>query len=58
LDSTSRRGSIAELDTFAEVGGTFVDTADVYVDGASETIIRRWLADRPTDITERMMLAR
>jgi aryl-alcohol dehydrogenase-like predicted oxidoreductase len=52
LDSTSRRGSIAELDTFAEVGGTLVDTAGVYVDGASETIIRRWLADRPTGITE------
>jgi aryl-alcohol dehydrogenase-like predicted oxidoreductase len=34
-----------------------VDTADVYVDGVSETIIGRWLADRPTDITERIVLA-
>jgi len=56
-DNTDEASAFAQLDAFAEVGGTLVDTADVYVDGASERIIGRWLADRPTDITERMVLA-
>jgi aryl-alcohol dehydrogenase-like predicted oxidoreductase len=56
-DSTDEAGAFAQLDAFAEDGGTLVDTADVYVDGASETIIGRWLADRPADITERIVLA-
>jgi hypothetical protein len=56
-DSTDEAGAFAQLDAFAENGGTLVDTADVYVDGASETIIGRWLADRPAEITERMVLA-
>jgi len=34
------------LDAFVEHGGTFVDTADVYSAGASETIIGHWLASR------------
>jgi aryl-alcohol dehydrogenase (NADP+) len=37
------------LDTFVEAGGTFVDTADVYSSGASESIIGRWLAAHPTE---------
>jgi aryl-alcohol dehydrogenase-like predicted oxidoreductase len=56
-DSTDEAGAFAQFDAFAEDGGTLVDTADVYVDGASETIIGRWLADRPADITERIVLA-
>ncbi|WP_306211717.1 aldo/keto reductase [Actinoplanes sp. RD1] len=32
------------LDQYVEAGGTFIDTADVYAGGASETIIGRWLA--------------
>jgi aryl-alcohol dehydrogenase-like predicted oxidoreductase len=35
-----------QLDRFLEEGGNFVDTADVYSDGESETIIGRWLAAR------------
>jgi aryl-alcohol dehydrogenase-like predicted oxidoreductase len=35
-----------QLDRFLEHGGNFVDTADVYADGESETIIGRWLAAR------------
>ena len=35
-----------QLDRFLEAGGNFVDTADVYSDGGSETIIGRWLAAR------------
>lgn len=37
------------LDTFAEAGGTFIDTADVYSSGASEEIIGNWLASHPTE---------
>jgi aryl-alcohol dehydrogenase-like predicted oxidoreductase len=39
-------GSFAQLDRFLEVGGTLIDSADVYADGRSETIIGRWLATR------------
>jgi len=39
--------SHAILDAFVEAGGTFVDTADVYSRGASESIIGRWLASHP-----------
>jgi aryl-alcohol dehydrogenase-like predicted oxidoreductase len=35
-----------QLDRFLEQGGNFLDTADVYSDGESETIIGRWLAAR------------
>jgi aryl-alcohol dehydrogenase-like predicted oxidoreductase len=35
--------SHAMLDRYLEVGGNFVDTADVYSAGASEEIIGRWL---------------
>src|SRR5215208_4637704 len=31
------------LDTFKAVGGHFIDTADVYSQGLSETILGRWL---------------
>ncbi|AMM21585.1 dehydratase [Frondihabitans sp. PAMC 28766] len=37
------------LDTFVEHGGTFIDTADVYSAGVSETIIGRWLATHPEE---------
>src|SRR3954470_6465663 len=47
----------AQLDMFAEAGGTFVDTADVYSKGESERIIGRWLAARPADVTEAIVLA-
>ncbi|KUF19726.1 aldo/keto reductase [Streptomyces silvensis] len=34
------------LDMFTEVGGTFVDTADIYGQGASEEVVGRWLKAR------------
>lgn len=40
------------LTAFAENGGTFVDTADVYSAGASEGIIGRWLTDHPTEAAQ------
>jgi aryl-alcohol dehydrogenase-like predicted oxidoreductase len=50
-------GAHDQLDHFVEAGGTLFDTADVYGDGKSEEIIGRWLASRPADITERVVLA-
>jgi len=37
------------LDRYAEAGGNFIDSADVYGGGASEEIIGRWLAGRDRD---------
>ena len=49
--------SHAQLDRFVEAGGTLVDTADVYSAGESEHIIGHWLASRPTEVTDRIVLA-
>ncbi len=54
---TDEAGSHAQLDRFIEAGGTLVDTADVYSSGVSESIIGRWFADRPSAVTERVVLA-
>lgn len=40
------------LTAYVEAGGTFVDTADVYSAGVSETIIGRWLAAHPTEAAQ------
>lgn len=37
------------LDAFAEAGGTFIDTADMYGRGVSEEILGRWLKGRRRD---------
>jgi aryl-alcohol dehydrogenase-like predicted oxidoreductase len=37
------------LDDYAAAGGNFIDTADVYSAGGSESIIGRWLAAHPTE---------
>jgi aryl-alcohol dehydrogenase-like predicted oxidoreductase len=49
--------SYAQLDRFLEAGGTLVDTADVYAGGTSEEIIGQWLANRPSEATDRVVLA-
>ena len=49
--------SHAQLDVFLEAGGNLVDTADVYSAGKSEKIIGRWLASRPREVTDRVVLA-
>lgn len=46
-----------QLDRFVEAGGNLIDTADVYSNGTSEEIIGRWFADRPSDVTEGLVLA-
>ena len=56
-DETSEADSHIQLDQFVEAGGTLVDTADVYSAGVSEEIVGRWLADRPADVTDRVVLA-
>ena len=56
-DESDETVSHAQLDRFVEAGGTFVDTADVYSAGESERIIGHWLASRPADVTERIVLA-
>ncbi|MFN8373608.1 MAG: aldo/keto reductase [Anaerolineae bacterium] len=37
------------MDRFVEVGGNFIDTADVYSRGVSETIVGRWLQGKARD---------
>ena len=54
---TDEAGAHAQLDQFLEAGGNFVDTADVYAGGATETIIGHWFANRPKDLTDRVVLA-
>ncbi len=39
--------SFALMNDYAEAGGNFLDTADVYSAGVSEEIIGRWLKSRP-----------
>jgi len=56
-DETDEDGAHAQLDRFLDVGGTLVDTADVYTAGTSEEIIGRWLAKQPQEIRERVVLA-
>jgi aryl-alcohol dehydrogenase-like predicted oxidoreductase len=54
---TDEEASHSQLDRFIEAGGNLVDTADVYTHGVSEQIIGRWLAKRPLEIRERVVLA-
>lgn len=37
------------LDAYADAGGNFIDTADMYGEGRSEEYIGNWLADRDRD---------
>ena len=46
---TTEADSVKILDRFVEAGGNFIDTADVYGNGTSETILGRWLKDRHRD---------
>jgi aryl-alcohol dehydrogenase-like predicted oxidoreductase len=49
--------SHAQLDRFVEAGGSLIDTADVYSQGASEEIIGRWLAKQPAEVRSQVVLA-
>jgi aryl-alcohol dehydrogenase-like predicted oxidoreductase len=54
---TDEEGAHTQLDRFVEAGGNLVDTADVYSKGVSEEIIGRWLAARPAEVTDSVVLA-
>ena len=44
---TDQDGAFEQLDAYLDAGGNFIDTADVYSDGAAETIIGNWFKERP-----------
>jgi aryl-alcohol dehydrogenase-like predicted oxidoreductase len=46
---SSEPDSFAMMDRFAEAGGNFIDTADVYGRGTSETIVGKWLKGKNRD---------
>ena len=48
--------SHAILDRFVEAGGNFIDTADIYQFGISETIIGKWLVKRP-EVRSKVIIA-
>ena len=54
---TDEDGAFAQLDAYVEAGGNFVDIADVYTTGAAETVLGRWLAARPADVTDGLVVA-
>jgi aryl-alcohol dehydrogenase-like predicted oxidoreductase len=54
---TDDAAAFAILDRFVESEGNLVDTANVYGGGASEELLGRWFADRPADLTDRVVLA-
>ncbi len=54
---TDEAGAHEQLDVFVEAGGTLVDLADVYSAGAAEEITGRWLAARPAEVRDRVVLA-
>lgn len=46
---SDEKTSFELLDRFAEGGGNFVDTANVYSTGTSETVLGKWLSTQPRD---------
>ena len=48
-DEADEATSFDLLDTFFAAGGNFIDTADVYTQGISESIVGRWLKARATE---------
>ncbi len=44
---TSEPDSYTMMDRFADAGGNFIDTANVYSTGLSETIVGKWLKGKP-----------
>jgi len=46
---SSEADSFAMMDRFAEAGGNFIDTADVYSRGISEEIVGRWMKTKNRD---------
>ncbi|KAH9480246.1 Aryl-alcohol dehydrogenase [NADP(+)] [Psilocybe cubensis] len=55
MGSMDKTASFALLDKFFELGGNFIDTANVYQDGSSERIIGEWAEKR--GIRDRLFIA-
>ncbi|MFF7196144.1 aldo/keto reductase [Streptomyces sp. NPDC008079] len=49
--------AFAQMDAFLDAGGNLLDTADVYNGGVAEETVGRWLAARPDEVTDRVVLA-
>jgi aryl-alcohol dehydrogenase-like predicted oxidoreductase len=54
---TEEKEAFEILDAYIEAGGNMLDTADVYGKGASEELLGRWRASRPSDVTDRVVIA-
>ncbi|TNC71492.1 aldo/keto reductase [Rubellimicrobium roseum] len=52
---SSEEDSVRMMDAYAEAGGTFLDTADVYSAGVSEEIVGRWLRSHPTEARQMVL---
>jgi aryl-alcohol dehydrogenase-like predicted oxidoreductase len=49
-DKTPAREAHRMLDAFVDAGHNFIDTADVYGDGAAESVLGQWLSRRRDDV--------
>ena len=48
--------AFAVIDAYIDAGGNMLDTADVHGGGKSEELIGRWRAERPMDVTDRVVI--
>ena len=46
------------LDDYGKAGGNFIDTADVYSTGVSETIVGKWLKGHPTEAKQTVVASK
>jgi aryl-alcohol dehydrogenase (NADP+) len=56
-EETPEQEAFDQLDAFLDAGGNLIDTADVYNGGVSEKTVGRWLAARPSEVTDRAVIA-
>ena len=54
---TTESDAFRIMDAYVEAGGNLIDTANVYMGGQSEAIVGKWFAARPSDMTDRVVLA-
>jgi len=52
----TQEDAFAVLDVFLEADGNLIHTANVYGAGLSEEVIGNWLAARPREVTDRVVL--
>lgn len=55
--STPEEEAREQLETYMDAGGTMIETADIYNDGAAETIVGEWLSHLQPRDRARMFLA-